>query len=97
MMGSEGEPVWFENQVKAKYELEHSGPGAHQLQWTAGRIEYEPDQTHSEIIIKEMGMEGAKPSASSGAAETPEVTRLLDASPDMSGSDATAYRGLAPG
>ena len=50
---------------------------------------------HFEFTTKEMGMERVKPSVSPGAAETPEETRLLKASPDMSGSDATAYRGLA--
>ena len=43
---------------------------------------YEPDQRHSEIIIKAMGIEGAKSSASPGAAETPEWTRLMTESPD---------------
>ena len=93
--------------MKAKYEIktEHSGPGDHQKQeirvlnqtirWTATGIEYEPDQRHAAIIIKEMGMENAKPSTSPGSAETPDEAKLMAASPEISASDATAYRGLA--
>ena len=60
----------------------------------AGRQEYEPDQRHAEIIIKEVDVEGATPSASPGAAETPEDAKLMAASLEMSSSDAAAYRGL---
>ena len=78
-----GELLWFETQMKNKCKIktEHFGPDLHQKQeirvlnkiirWTAVGIEYEPDQRHAEII-KEMGVEGAKPSARPVAAETPE-------------------------
>ena len=65
------------------------------IRWTDIWIEYEPDQRHADIIIKEMGMEGSKPSASPGAAETPEEAKVMAASPETASSDATAYRGLA--
>ena len=65
--GPDEELLDLENLMQAKYEIksEHFGPDAHQQQeirvlnrtirWTAGGIEYEPDQMHSEIIINEMG------------------------------------------
>ena len=65
------------------------------MRWTPAGIEYEPDQRHAEIIIKEMGVEGAKPATCSGTTETPEEAELIAASLEMSSSDATAYRGLA--
>ena len=98
----EWELICVETQMKNKYEIktEHLGPDSTQKQeirvlnttirWTAVGIEYEPDQRHAEIIIKEMGVEGAKPSASPGAAETPEEVKLMVASLEMSSSDATA-------
>ena len=106
-IGPEMELACFEAQMKAKYEIntEHIGPGTHQnweirvlnrtIRWTAAGIEYEPDQRHAEIIIKEMGLENAKPSTSPGSAETPEEAKLMAASPEMNASDATEYRGLA--
>ena len=99
--------VWFETQINDKYEIktEHLGSDSHQKQeirvlnktirWTAVGIEYEPDQRHAEIIIKEMGVEGAKPSASPGAAETPDEAKLVAACLEMGSSDAAAYRGFA--
>ena len=42
-----------------------------------------------------MGLEGAKPAACLGTTKTPEETKLIAASLEMSSSDATAYRGLA--
>ena len=42
-----------------------------------------------------MGVKGTKPLASPGAAETPEEHNVMAASPEMAGSDATVYRGLA--
>ena len=105
--GPEDSLMWLEMQMKNKYEIktEHLGPGAHQKQeirvlnrtirWSPDGIEYEPDQRHAEIIIKEMGVEGSKPSACPGAAETPEEARVMAASPEMASSDATAFRGLA--
>ena len=105
----EWELIWVETQMKNKYEIktEHLGPDSKQKQeirvlnttirWTAVGIEYEPDQRHAEIIVKEMGVEGAKPSASPGAAETPEEAKLMAASLAVSSGDAAAYRGLLPG
>ena len=105
--GPEVESAWHETKMKGKYEIktEHLGPDSHQKQeirvlnptirWTAIGVEYEPDQRYAKIIIKEMGMENVKPSTSPGSAETPEEAKLMAASPEMNGSDATAYRGLA--
>ena len=89
------------NEKQIKINTEHLGPEPHQKQeirilnmtirWTLAGIEYEPDQRHAEIIIKEMGVEGAKPLANPGAAETPEEAKLMAASLEMGSRDATAY------
>ena len=45
--------------------------------------------------MSEMGVEGSKPSASPGAAETPEEAKVMAVSQEMASSDATAYRSIA--
>ena len=93
--------------MRAKYEIkaEYLGPAAHHkkeirvlnrtLRWTSGGITYEPDQRHAELIVKEMGMEGAKPAPTPGVPETKDEVRMYDQSPELSKADSTAFRGLA--
>ena len=62
----------FKRTLENKYEIKTDilGPGAtHKkdirvlnrvLRWTQGGIEYEPDQRHAELVVKELELEGAK-------------------------------------
>ena len=81
------------------------GPGKHQkqgihvlnciLRWTIEVLEHQPDQTHSEIIVQEIdGHGGGKAHGSLGIVEACEEVEQYAESPEMSGSDGTAYRGL---
>jgi hypothetical protein len=64
---------WLIREMKKKYELKSQilGPEkvCHQevrilnrvVRWTQQGIEYEPDQRHAEMVVKDLGLEGAKP------------------------------------
>ncbi len=98
---------WLEEQLKKKYDIKTSylGPESEHnkeirvlnrtLRWTDDGIEYEPDRRHAELIIKDMEVSGAKPMATPGVSETKEETDGYDDSPELVGSEATAYHGLA--
>ena len=59
-------------------------------------LELQPDQRHAEIIVKEIdGRGGGKAHGSMGIVETREEIEQYSESPEVSGSDGTAYRGLA--
>ncbi len=72
---------WFEMKLKEEFELvtEVLGPGRDQRQqvrilnrvisWGPDGISYEADQRHAEIIISELGLEGAKPLSTPGSRE----------------------------
>ena len=93
--------------MKARFEIksDYLGPTRHHkqeirvlnrtLRWSARALQYEPDQRHAELIVKEMGMEGAKPAVTPGTAETKEETKPYDKSPELSRRDAAVFRGLA--
>ena len=64
---------------------------------------YEPDQRHAEIVIRELGLEGAKAVNSPGSrdelnqASSPgdaAAVEVVDGLPSMAPRDATAYRGI---
>ena len=40
------------------------------LRWMDHGLEYEPDQCHAELIIRDLGMDGAKPVSTPVTAET---------------------------
>ena len=93
--------------MKTKYDIksQYLGPEAGHaseirvlnrvLRWTRKGVEYEADQRHSELIVREMGMQAAKPVATPGASETKEEIKAYQTSPEMNRSDATVFRGLA--
>ena len=93
--------------MTARYEIksDYLGPARHHkqeirvlnrtLRWSARALQCEPDQRHAELIVKEMGMEGAKPAVTPGTAETKEETKAYDKSPELSRRDAAVFRGLA--
>ena len=64
------------------------------LRWTEAGVEYEPDQRHAEIIIKEMGMSNARAVATPITADPKDVNKLREESEFLQGAEATAYRGL---
>ena len=98
---------WFESKMSGKYEIksEYLGPEAGQnkelrilnrvLRWADRGIEYEPDQRHSEIIIKAMQMENAKPVNTPSVNEDKQVQNLRESSKPLTKADATEYRALA--
>ena len=98
---------WFNQEMSIKYEVksEFLGPDAGQstevrvlnrvLRWTEDGVEYEPDQRHAEIIIKSMGVQDSKPSATPGANEDKDVVNLRSKSKMLVGKEATEYRALA--
>ncbi len=90
--------------MEEQYEIksEHLGPedGPKQeirvlnrvLRWTDDGLEYEPDQRHAELIIRDLGMDGAKPVSTPATAETKDELEDRDKAPPMSPTDATTYR-----
>ena len=75
---------WIQRVMKEEYETKSQvlGPEAasqreirilnRSIRWTTAGIEYEPDQRHSDAIVKELGLEGAKSLSTPG---TPEEGR----------------------
>ena len=77
--GTEENLMWLEARMKAKFEIkcEILGPSLERhkqeirilnrvLTWTADGIVYEPDQRHAEIVMRELGLEDAKPVSTPG-------------------------------
>ena len=50
------------------------------LRWTKDGIQYEPDQRHSDLIAKALGLENARPLTSPGAAESRESQQAREES-----------------
>ena len=105
--GPDHELLWLEQRMAEKYEIKtkYLGPDAHHeaevrvlnrtLRWTSEGVEYEPDQRHAELIVRELGMETARAVSTPGAAESREEAEANEDSPELEKADATAYRGLA--
>ena len=67
-------------------------------------ILYESDQSHSEIVVREMDLEGAKAAPTAGTRKEQKAASVLvaafkveveDESPELNAGDARAYRGVA--
>ena len=96
--------AWLERCMEERYEIksEYLGPedGLKQeirvlnrvLRWMDDGLEYEPDQRHAELIIRDLGMDGAKPVSTPATAETKDELEDRDKAPLMSPTDATTYR-----
>ena len=65
------------------------------LRWTDKGIEYEPDQRHAEIVIKQMELTHANSVTTPGNTEAEADAELRDKSPLLTGEEATQYRALA--
>ena len=93
--------------MQAKYEIksEFLGPEEGQnrelrvlnrvLRWTSRGIEYEPDQRHSEIIVKTLKLEHAKAVNTPVVAEEKDALQARENSKPLKGAEATEYRALA--
>ena len=62
------------------------------IRWTARGWEYEADQRHAELIIREMGMEGAKSVKTPG--EDVPSWKLDTEEEYLEGAQATTFRGI---
>ena len=59
------------------------------VRWTDHGIEYEPDPRHAEIIIEQMGLNGAKPLSTPGVKDTDDT--MPEPLPE---ADISTYRSL---
>ena len=81
IVASDEELEWIITQLKRKYEIKSQklGPRKEDLKeirflnrtvrWKREGIEYEPDQRHSDLLVRDLGLEGAKPLSTPGTAE----------------------------
>ena len=107
IVGAEEQLKWFGDKMKLKYELkmETLGPGEGQVQeikilnritrWCEGSIEYEPDQRHAELLVKELGLEECKPVATPSVSESKEQQKEAEESEPLEDADASSYRSAA--
>ena len=113
--GSTADLRWLKSKMEEKYEIacEVLGPEAGQqkeirvlnrvIRWEDDGLAYEPDQRHAEIVIKDLGLEEAKPVSTPGAREELGKASALcstgveagEESPLLGAKDASAYRGIA--
>ena len=61
----------------------------------SGFLEYEADQRHAEIIIREMNLKRGNSVSTPAVQQTGEEANLRLASPDMTKEESSRYRGLA--
>ena len=108
--------AWLEERFKRRFEckVEILGPGRTQKRevrilnrvvgWTKDGLLYEADQRHAEIVIRDLGLEGAKAAPTAGtredqkAASVPVTTQKVEVteeSPELGAKDARWYRGVA--
>ena len=105
---------WMEKQMKAKYDIksEFLGPGSEGcakevkmlgrvMRWTEEGIEYEPDQRHAELFVRELGLCSSRsvstPGVSDPRVKEPSENDEVEYNKDelMNTESATKYRGLA--
>lgn len=79
--GPTSQLLWFQRLLDAKYECKYKmlGPGKNQvksvrvlnrtIEWTEAAITYEANTRHAELIIKQLGLEGAKSLSNPGTRE----------------------------
>ena len=114
--GSDQDLAWLRAQFEQKFEVKVQilGPGPGQkkevrvlnrvIRWTDGGLEFEADQRHAEMVVRDLGLENAKAVATPGTREdqalgsVPEVSvavEIEDDSPLLGAEEATLYRGVA--
>ena len=117
--GSEKDLRWLKACMESKFEIKSEmlgpTPGVHQqeirvlnriLRWTKEGIVYEPDQRHAEIVVRELGLENAKPVSTPGCRDDAkcagppmtadeELYNSDDNGPLLDTRQARSYRGIS--
>ena len=103
--GTEEDITWLVSTLKAKYDLKVDilGPDSHQkqeiqilkrtLRWTEHGIEYEADERHSALVIKELELEGAKPVSTPYGPEEHKPLENMEVTP-LDTKEASRYRAI---
>ena len=88
--GSDEDLAWLSAQFKEEYEVKVQilGPGSEHAQevkilnrivrWTASGIDYQPDQRHAEMVIRDLGLEQAKAVSTLGTKEDQALASVLE-------------------
>ena len=113
--GSDLDLAWLQAQFKKRFEVKVQilGPGPGQerevrilnriITWTDGGLEYEPDQRHAEMVVRDLGLENAKPVATPGTREDQSLAsvpaidaavEIEDESQLLNAAEAKLYRGV---
>ena len=116
--GSDDDLAWLEAEFKKRFEckVQILGPSRNQqrevrilnkvVRWSKHGIYYEADQRHSEIVVREMGLENAKTVPTAGAREEQKAAsvpsaaqriEVVEESRKLGARDARAFRGVAAG
>ena len=106
--GPTQELQWFQNMMKAKYDIkvDFLGPQTEgfceeirvlnrTIRWTSEAIEYEPDARHVELILKQVGVECCKPVSTPGCTDAEYDEASRDQYEHLCGEEATQYRAVA--
>ena len=95
---------WLESELGKAYEIQTQrlgiGPGRETevkilnriVRWTASGLEMEADPRHSELVVKQLGLEGCRPLSSPGIEGKDEED--LETDEPLSDELATKYRGV---
>ena len=104
---------WLNVKMRAKYDIKSQVVGPEEecdkelkilgriIRWTSKGLEYEPDQRHAEILVRDLGMCGSRPVATPGTKDEREAESKhkeddeYDGDDPMTSESATKYRGLA--
>ena len=107
IVGPAAQIGWLSRKMQERYDikLDVLGPDEGQqrevkilnriLRWTDGGLEYEADQRHAELLIKEMGLQGSKSAVTPSIPETSEMQELRADEELLSEAEASRYRGIA--
>jgi hypothetical protein len=103
-LGSESQLLWLKERFLERYEIKVSGimgPGVNDvtsarvlnrlITWHSDHIAYEADPRHVEIIVQELGLQGAKPVSAPGGRDNKDVA---DESTPLSPQKTFQYRSL---
>ena len=102
--GAKRDLDWFESELSKQYEIQTQRLGAGTgcdtevkilnriVRWTARGIEMEADPRHSELIVKQLELEGCRPISSPGVEGKDEDD--LENDTTVSDEMATKYRGV---
>eukprot|EP00973_Karenia_brevis_P036614 5046527-Karenia_brevis.AAC.1 len=98
---------WLRRELAKEYSIKSEllGPGKHDkkqirvlnrvIAWKPWGIEYEADQRHTDIIVKQLGLQKAKAVTSPVMPECVEAVRRREQEEPLNKADSSQYRGLA--